>query len=188
MAQVERGTISGTVRDPSGATVSAATVVVTNSGTGVAVTTTTNQNGEYVAPNLIPGIYSIKVTATGFSTLSRDGVELHVNDRVAADIVLTVGEMTQQVEVQALAPQLESESSTVDNVITRREVSELPLNGRSIYQLAYLNAGVTAAIPTQNANNVSIPDNARAQQGLSVNRTTPVEQYIHFGRRLQQPD
>lgn len=169
MAQVERGTISGTVHDPSGATVALASVSVTNAATGVAENTKTNQNGEYVSPNLIPGTYTIKVTAAGFSTLERAGVELHVNERVTADIVLTVGEVTQQVEVQALAPQLESESSTVDNVITRREVSELPLNGRSIYQLAYLNPGVTAAIPTQNANNVSIPDNARAEQGLSVN-------------------
>jgi Carboxypeptidase regulatory-like domain/TonB dependent receptor len=169
MAQVERGTISGTVRDPSGATVADANVVVTNSGTGVAENTKTNQNGEYVTPNLIPGIYSIKVSAAGFSTLDRAGVELHVNERVTADLTLTVGEVNQQIEVQASAPLLESESSTVDNVITRREVAELPLNGRSIYQLAYLNAGVTAAIPTQNANNTSIPDNARAEQGLSVN-------------------
>ncbi len=169
MAQVERGTISGTVHDPSGGIIASAAVTVTNVNTGISVATTTSQAGEYVAPNLIPGIYSIKVTAAGFSTLTRDGVELHVNDRVAADIVLAVGEVTQQVDVQASAPLLESESSTVDNVITRREVSELPLNGRSIYQLAYLNAGVTAAIPSQNANNTSIPDNARAAQGLSVN-------------------
>ena len=169
MAQVERGTISGTVHDPSGGAISSAPVTVTNVNTGLAINTTSNQAGEFVAPNLIPGIYSIKVTATGFSTLTRDGIELHVNERAAVDLVLAVGEVTQQVDVQASAPLLESESSTVGNVITRREVSELPLNGRSIYQLAYLNAGVTAAIPSQNANNTSIPDNARAQQGLSVN-------------------
>ncbi len=169
MAQVERATISGTVRDPSGAVVASAVVAVTNANTGVAENSVTNQSGEYVVPNLIPGIYTIRASASGFKTTERAGIELHVNERVAADMVLSVGEVNQQVEVQALAPLLESESSTVDNVITRREVSELPLNGRSIYQLAYLNAGVTAAIPTQNANNTSIPDNARAQQGLSVN-------------------
>jgi hypothetical protein len=168
-AQVERGTISGTVRDPSQSAVASAAVTVTNTETGVAASTKTNQNGEYVAPNLIPGTYSVRVSAPGFSVTTRDKIELHVNDRVAVDVTMTVGELTQQIEVQAMAPLLESEQSTVGNVITRREVSELPLNGRSVYQLAYLNAGVTAAIPTQNANNTSIPDNARAQQGLSVN-------------------
>lgn len=168
-AQVERGTISGTVHDPSGAGVGAATVTVTNVNTGVSVSTKTNPTGEYVAPNLIPGTYAVRVSAAGFNTTTRDGIELHVNDRVAADVTLAVGEVNQQIEVQASAPLLESEQSTVGNVITRREVSELPLNGRSVYQLAYLNAGVTAAIPTQNANNTSIPDNARAAQGLSVN-------------------
>jgi hypothetical protein len=168
-AQVERGTISGTVLDATGAVVAAANVQVTNVNTGVSTTAVTNQAGEFVVANLIPGAYSLKVTAPGFNTLTRSGIELHVNERLAVDLSLTVGEINQQVEVQAVAPLLESESSTVGNVITRREVSELPLNGRSIYQLAYLNPGVTAAIPTQNANNTSIPDNARAQQGLSVN-------------------
>jgi len=168
-AQVERATISGTVLDSSGAVVSAASVHATNVNTGVSVSTLTNSAGAYVAPNLIPGVYTLTVTAPGFSTLTRSGIELHVNERVAVDLTLTVGEVTAQVEVQGVAPLLESESSSVGNVITRKEVSELPLNGRSVYQLAYLNPGVTAAIPTQNANNTSIPDNARSQQGLSVN-------------------
>ena len=168
-AQVERGTISGTIHDPSGAVVASGDVVVTNVSTGLSTTTVANHSGEYVAPNLIPGFYSIKVSASGFSTLTRTGIELHVNERLAVDATLAVGETSQQVVVAEASPLLETESSGVGNVITRREVSELPLNGRSVYQLAYLNAGVTAAIPTQNANNTSIPDNARAQQGLSVN-------------------
>jgi hypothetical protein len=137
--------------------------------TGLETRIETGPNGEYVAPNLIPGEYAITATHTGFSTLSQSGILIHVNERLQVDLNLTVGEITQTVEVTAAPTLLQSESSSVGNVITRREVSELPLNGRSVYQLAYLNAGVTNAIPTQNANNTSIPDNARAQQGLSVN-------------------
>jgi len=168
-AQVERGTISGTVRDSSGAIVPGVSVAVKNVNTGVQVSSTTNQSGEYVAPNLIPGEYSLEVTHTGFDTVTVSGIVLHVDERRAVDIALTVGAVTQSLQVQAIAPLLQTESTSVGNVITRREVSELPLNGRTVYQLAYLNPGVTAAIPTQNANNTSIPDNARAAQGLSVN-------------------
>ncbi len=168
-AQVERGTLSGTIKDASGAIVPDAAIVVRNVNTGVELHTQANETGEYVAPNLIPGEYSVNVSKTGFGTVNRTGILLHVNERLAVDVTLSVGEVTQTVEVSAAPQLLQSESSTVGNVITRREVSELPLNGRSVYQLAYLNAGVTNAIPTQNANNTSIPDNARAQQGLSVN-------------------
>ena len=168
-AQVERGTVSGTVRDASGAIVPGASVTVRNVNTGVQVASTSNQSGEYVAPNLIPGEYSVLVAHTGFDTVTVGGIVLHVDERRAVDVALTVGAVTQSLQVQAIAPLLQTESTSVGNVITRREVSELPLNGRSVYQLAYLNPGVTAAIPTQNANNTSIPDNARAAQGLSVN-------------------
>jgi hypothetical protein len=168
-AQVERGTISGTVRDPSGGIVPGASVTVKNVNTGVQVSPTTNQAGEYVAPNLIPGEYSVTVSHTGFESTTVASIILYVDERRAVDVELTVGAVTQNVQVEATAPLVQSESASVGNVITRREVSELPLNGRSVYQLAYLNPGVTAAIPTQNANNTSIPDNARAAQGLSVN-------------------
>lgn len=168
-AQVERGTLSGTVRDTSGAIVAEAAISVLNVNTGTSVKTLTNQHGEYVAPNLVPGEYSVTAHHTGFNKVTRPGILLHVNERLAVDLELNVGEVNETVEVSAAPVLLQSESSTVGNVITRREVSELPLNGRSVYQLAYLNAGVTNAIPTQNANNTSIPDNARAQQGLSVN-------------------
>lgn len=120
-------------------------------------------------PNLIPGEYTVTVTQPGFNTTNVTGLVLHVDERLVADVTLAVGAVSQSVQVGATAPLLQSESASVGNVITRREVSQLPLNGRTVYQLAYLNPGVTAAIPTQNANNTSIPDNGRAAQGLSVN-------------------
>jgi Carboxypeptidase regulatory-like domain len=169
LAQVERGTISGIVRDASGAVVPSAAVTVKNVNTGIVVSVSSNQAGEYVAPNLIPGEYTVTVTQAGFNTTNVTGIVLQVDERLVADVTLTVGTVNQSVEVGATAPLLQSESASVGNVITRREVSQLPLNGRSVYQLAYLNPGVTAAIPTQNANNTSIPDNGRAAQGLSVN-------------------
>jgi hypothetical protein len=168
-SQVERGTISGIVRDPSGGVVPNAAVTVKNVNTGIVVSISSSQSGEYVAPDLIPGEYTVTVTQPGFNTTNLTGLVLQVDERLVADVTLAVGAVTQSVEVGATAPLLQSESASVGNVITRREVSQLPLNGRTVYQLAYLNPGVTAAIPTQNANNTSIPDNGRAAQGLSVN-------------------
>lgn len=168
-AQVERGTIAGTVRDASGAIVPNVNVTVKNVNTGVEFKTASNEAGEYVAPNLIPGEYSVTASAQGFSTLVRTGIVLHVNDRIAVELTLTVGTVTEQVSVTAAAPLLQSETSSVVTLISRRDISELPLNGRTVFQLAPLTAGVNNARNTTNANNVDIPDNARAKQGLSVN-------------------
>ena len=169
LAQVERGTIAGTVRDPSGAATPNVAITVTNVATGVEYKTQTNDSGEFVAPNLIPGEYSITATLTGFKTLQRKGIVLQVNGRSAVELTLEVGEVTQEVEVTAAAPLLQSEASALGTVISRRDVSELPLNGRSVFNLAPLTAGVTNGIASINANNANIPDNARASQGLSVN-------------------
>jgi hypothetical protein len=168
-AQVERGTIAGTVRDPSGAVVPEVSITVRNVATGVEFKTTTTQGGEYVAPNLIPGEYSITASKQGFTTLNRTGIALHVYDRLDVDLALQVGTVTQTVEVTAATPVLKTQSTDVVTVITQRDTAELPLNGRTVFQLAPLVAGVTNGIPTENANNTSIPDNARAAQGLAVN-------------------
>src|ERR1700731_3557438 len=85
-AQGERGTISGTVHDATGAVVAGAAVTVTNVNTGVPVTVVTNQAGEYVAPNLIPGDYSVTVKQPGFNTITQTGIVLHIGERVAVDI------------------------------------------------------------------------------------------------------
>ena len=169
LAQVDRGTISGTASDPTGGVIPGAQISVENVNTGVTFNTTASAAGEYVAPNLIPGAYSVVATAPGFSSLVQTGIELHAGQRLVVNLALNIGEVTEQVEVTAEVPLLASESSTVSTLISRRDVAELPLNGRSVFQLAPLTAGVTSGIVTINANNIDIPDNARAKQGLSVN-------------------
>ena len=111
-AQVERGTISGTVRDPSGGIVPGASVTVKNVNTGVQVSPTTNQAGEYVAPNLIPGEYSVTVSHTGFESTTVASIILYVDERRAVDVELTVGAVTQNVQVEATAPLVQSESNS----------------------------------------------------------------------------
>jgi hypothetical protein len=168
-AQVERATIAGTVRDSSGAVVPNASITVKNVNTGVEFSTTTNQSGEYVAPNLIPGEYSVTVGGPGFATLVRSGILLHVSDRLTVDVTLQVGAVAQRVEVTGAPELLRAETSSVQTLVSRRDVSDLPLNGRTVFQLAPLAAGVNNSKPGTNANNVNIPDNAREEQGLSVN-------------------
>src|ERR1039458_55970 len=87
-AQVERGTIAGTVRDASGAVVPDVSITVKNVATGVEFKTAADQGGEYVAPNLIPGEYSITASKQGFTTLDRSGIVLHIYDRLDVDLTL----------------------------------------------------------------------------------------------------
>ncbi len=171
-AQVERGTIAGTVLDPQGSAVPKATIVVTNVATGVAGKTQTGDTGDFVVPNLIPGEYSVTASIAGFKTTQQNGVSLQVNGRVALTLKLEVGQVQEHVQVTAGAPLVQTESSEVQTLVTRRDVAELPLNGRTVFQLAPLVAGVNNGRPSSNANSTSIPDNARAQQGLGANGQT----------------
>src|SRR5438094_871158 len=115
-AQVERGTIAGTLRDPSGAVTPNVSITVTNVATGVEYKTQTNDTGVFVAPNLIPGDYSITASLTGFKTLQRKGIVLQVNGRAAVDLTLEIGEVTQEVVVNPAAPLLQSEASALGTV------------------------------------------------------------------------
>lgn len=168
-AQIERGIIAGTARDSSGAVMPSVTVTVRNVTTGIEVKTTTNAAGVYVMPNLIPGQYIVSAARTGFKTVVHPGVVLHADERIEVDLPMEVGQVSQQVEVTAEAPLLQSQSSSVSTVIPRQTLAELPLVGRSVFNVAPLVAGVTNGIAGLNANNTNIPDNARAPQGLSVN-------------------
>jgi len=122
-AQVETGTITGVVRDKSGAVVSNTQVTIRNAATGLASNAVTDSQGIYVSPPLSPGDYNVEFQAAGFGKLL-EHVRLEVGQRVAADATVSVGQASQTVTVEATAQLLESETSTVSNLRTEEAAAE----------------------------------------------------------------
>ena len=140
-AQTSSGTIVGHIQDPSGASVPGAQVTVTNLGTSISSRFTTDNSGDYYLPALLPGSYRVEVEKTGFKKGVVDLVKVDVNQTVRQDFTLQVGQTTQTVEVTAAAPMLQTDQATLGTVITNREVTELPLNGRDYSSLVGLGVG-----------------------------------------------
>src|SRR5216684_2363934 len=147
-AQVAGGTISGTVTDSSGRVINNVKVMITNVATGVTREVTTNDEGFYSAPNLLPGTYEAKFSAQGFRTQARSNLELTVGASVALDQVLPVGSNVETIVVQSEVPAVQLSTSDISAVVNATTVRELPLNGRSWTDLAQLQPGVNA-IQTQ---------------------------------------
>src|SRR5260370_32455617 len=129
-AQEAGGTIVGTVTDPSGAAVSSANVSIKNIATGVERSVPTNDDGLYVAPNLVPGSYAIQVTATGFSSTFVSEVVLTVGERREINVTLKIGQASDKVTVEgSQISDIQLASSAVGNVVDSRTVGDLPLHG-----------------------------------------------------------
>ncbi len=141
-AQIDTGSIVGTVRDPSGAVLARATVTATNKSTNVTSTTTTNAAGEYQFSALHPATYAVKATAPGFSAQEVNEVEIDVQSRASVDFTMQVGQVTQVMEVHETAPLLQNQSADVGGVIKEQQIKDLPLNGRRYADLALLEPGV----------------------------------------------
>ena len=138
--------ISGTVKDPSGAIVSGATVIATNVDTGVTTTQTTNGQGFYSFQSLPLGTYTIDVKQNGFKAYrARRDLVLDVNSALVVDVTLQVGEATQKVEVSSSALHVDTENTQMGEVITGNEMTGLPLVSRSYTDLLALQPGV---VPT----------------------------------------
>lgn len=142
-AQIDRGTISGTITDPSGAAVVGATVTVTNVGTNQTLHLTTDSAGIYTARILQIGTYSVEATAAGFEKTLQTGIQLNVNQVAQVDLQLKVGSANQTAEVTAASPLLATETSSLGTLETQQRIVDLPLNGRLFTQLAWLGPGVT---------------------------------------------
>jgi len=141
VAQVGRTGITGTVGDASGAAVAGATVSVTSQSTGVVLTTTSDKAGIYVFRSLIPGLYKLSAQATGFETLVQSDVLTEV-DRVSdVDFKLQIGSTSQTVNVEANASPINTESPIVGNLVTGKEIADIPLNGRNWVSLNLLTPG-----------------------------------------------
>jgi hypothetical protein len=143
-AQVAGATLSGTITDAQGGAIVGAKISVRNLATGISVDTVTNTAGAYTVPNLNPAEYEVRVTATGFTT-AVSKVMLTVGAKQELNIPLTVGEVTQTVEVAAVAPQIELTSSTISDEVSATAMRELPLNGRDWASLATLQPSVVEA-------------------------------------------
>ena len=139
--QQDTGMITGLVTDGSNAPVSGAAVFVINRNTNVRTGVTTGSDGIYVATPLKIGAYAVQVEVTGFKKVLREGIQLQVQDRLRLDFQLEVGDVTQTVEVRAESPLLQSESTSLGQVIDKRSVADLPLNGRNFTQLIVLAPG-----------------------------------------------
>jgi hypothetical protein len=145
VAQVPTGEITGSVSDPTGAVIAGASLVLVNPATNTQRTITTNEAGIFVLTALPPGMYNLRVGATGFATQARNGIELQVAQVARFDIVLQVGDVTEVVEVTGGAPLIDTDNAAVGTVIENRRILELPLNGRNYLQLASLTPGVTTS-------------------------------------------
>jgi len=143
-AQVAGGNISGTVTDSSARVVKDVKIIFTNIATGVTREVTTNDEGVYSAPNLLPGTYEARFTAPGFKTDKRGGIELTVGAALVLDMTLTVGAVQESVVVQSEVPAVQLTTSDISSVVNGTTVRELPLNGRSWTDLAELQPGVNA--------------------------------------------
>src|SRR5215472_11743882 len=146
-AQKDTGTIVGTVKDPSGAVVPNAGVTVNDVEHGQTLTTTTNTDGDFVASPLRVGRYTVTVQKAGFKKAVSLPVDLDVQQRVAVNVVLQVGQISESVVVSSATPLLESETSELGQVVDSQRVANLPLNGRNFAQLALLTAGTAPSEP-----------------------------------------
>jgi hypothetical protein len=151
MGQLTTGTITGTVTDQSGAAVPGATVTLKQTETGVSRTTQTRENGRYEALSLPNGSYEVTASLSGFKTLVRTGIALAVGQNAVVDFALQVGEVSQSLTVTIETAQVETTTATVSNLVDEKKVTDLPLNGRDLTQLSFLQPGVIKSPATGGA-------------------------------------
>jgi Carboxypeptidase regulatory-like domain len=149
LCQGVSGSFSGTITDPSGGVIPGVSVSITNVGTGVSRTSTTNSSGFYQFLTVQPGTYDIRASFRGFSTVVRRNQVLLVNQPASVNITLHPGAVTQTVTVAGQVPLVNTTNSTVGTVVESKQVVNLPLNGRQFTQLILLTPGASPRSSSQ---------------------------------------
>ena len=187
-AQINTGRILGTVTDQTGGVIAGAMVTITNSQTGVARNLVADDAGEYNAPNLTPGMYTVRVTANGFQAFERQNISLEVGKDARIDAQLTPGQVTQTVTVSEAIPLLDTTSATVTGTLATATIADLPVQGRNYQNLLPYRPGVTikpgGGTLTTSTNGLRPEDNNYYVEGLDndepftgqsiINSTLPV--------------
>jgi len=170
-SQGSAGRILGTVTDQSGGVIAGATVTVMDVQRGVTRTLTTDQAGEYSAPDLVPGTYTVRGGANGFKTAERAGLLLEVKQDIRVDLVLQTGDQAQTVTVNEEAPQIETTNATLGGTLSNETINELPLNGRNYQNLLVLRPGMVIYPGgggwTQSSDGIRPEDNQYIVEGLT---------------------
>ena len=130
--------ISGTVKDQSGAVLPGVEVSATQTATGAKRTTVTNETGNYVLASLPIGPYMLEASLPGFKSYVQSGIVLQIDESPIINVVLQVGQVSEQVEVQANAGLVETQRTAIGQVVTNKQIAELPLNGRDPHELIFL--------------------------------------------------
>src|SRR5579863_10484462 len=157
-SQGNAGRIMGTVTDQSGGVVAGATVTVIDTARGVSRTLTSDDAGEYNAPNLTPGAYTVRAEAKGFKKLERQNVVIEVGKEVRVDLTVQPGEQEQTVTVTEAIPLVETTTATLGGTLDNADIVDMPLNGRNYQNLLSLRPGVMTQVGggpwTQSTNGV----------------------------------
>jgi len=193
-AQSTGGRIRGTVTDQSGATVTAAKVVITNQATGSQRDTETGANGEYMFLEVPVGTYEIEINQTGFKKYLRKGVAVDLNQILSVDVILQVGTATETIEVTGAPPLVDTTSTQLGAVVGERAVSELPLAQRDTYQLLQLQPGVQSQLGVDNlygsdrAGVVSVNGGRGRDNNFTVNGGDGNDQFANLPAIQPSPD
>ncbi len=177
-AQAGQSELTGIVTDANGAAIPSAKVVLTEIATKQTTATQTDTNGNFSFTNQKPGIYSVKFSAADFNSLIRENITLTTGERIRVDVTLPIGGVAELITINADAPLLRSETSSLGQVIDNRKIVELPLNGRSFFSLIGLAAGV--AQPPRTTEGASLP---------RINGGRPrTNEYLFDGISVLQPE
>ncbi len=170
-AQIQNGAFAGTVLDPSGAAIANAKVTVTNVGTNLSVTTTTEQTGLYKFNELPAGTYKITSEAQGFKTITNSGLVLSAGTVQRVDFRMQLGQTREVVEVTGEAAAVNSEDSKLASTINSQQVANLPLNGRNIYDLIQMSPGAVnvRGVLTENGANTVVNGLREDFNGFLIN-------------------
>ena len=193
-AQIYAGSITGVVQDPSGAVVANASVVLTDNDKGLKFSAKTDSSGRYLLRALPPSTYTIRVEASGFRSESLGGIILVVNQNLTLNVPLQVGRASETVEVTGQAPVLSTEDAVTGQNLDPKVINDLPLIGRSVFDLALLTPGVTQPAgdtfgPNTMANNFISDGGRNAQADILIDgvSTVGVEQNTAIVNPLYTP-
>jgi hypothetical protein len=163
------GQVTGIVTDSTGGVLPGATITLANTQTGATVTQQANGAGNYVFPNLLPGVYTVKVDMDGFRSAARNNLELQVAQTARVDFKMELGTLSETVQAVGTAPMLNTEDVVIGTVIDNKRILELPLNGRNFLKMVELTPNVSASFTTNSVGSSGPRQGGdRSQQQISI--------------------